>query len=81
MPTSELDPVLLTEGNTLRALETALLITINYWEKGASERSGNSFTNNHEGEGVWQPVMCVADKQCSGHAAECKSLSLLKIET
>lgn len=74
MPYFGLDPVLLTEGSTLIDLEIALLITINNWEKGASEISGNNFTNNHQGEGVWQPVMCAADRQCSGHEAECKSL-------
>jgi hypothetical protein len=49
--------------------------------EGASERSGNSFTNNHLGEGVWQPAMCAAERQCSAHEAECKSLSPLKTET
>jgi hypothetical protein len=79
--TSRLDPVLLTEGSTLRDLTIASQITINYWGKGASERSGNSFTNNHQGEGVWQPVTSAADKQCSRHEAECNSLCPLKTET
>lgn len=81
MPTSGLDPVLLTEVSTLRDLEIASLITINYWGKGASKRSGNSCTNNHQGEGVWQPVMCAADRQRSGYEAGCKSLCPLKTET
>jgi len=79
--TSGLDPVLLTEGSTLRYLEIASLITINYWGKGTSERSGNSFTNNHQGKGVWQQVTCAADRQCSGHEAESKSLCPLQTET
>jgi hypothetical protein len=81
VPTSRLDPVLLTEGSTMRDPEIASLITINYWGKESSERCGNSFTSNHQGEGLWQPVMCAADTQCSGHEAECKSLSPLKTET
>jgi hypothetical protein len=80
VPTSGLDPVLLTEGSTWRVLEIASLITINYCGKRASERSWNSFTNNHQGEGVWQPVMWAADSQCSGHEAEGKSLCPLKTE-
>jgi hypothetical protein len=52
MHSFRLEYILLTEGSTLRDLGIASLIIIYYWGRGASERFGNSFTNNHWEEGM-----------------------------